>query len=1006
MRASELMKRERFLSTASWPLVVATFVVASARADRVFVYRTSGTASVLSLCDSARAEARGSACDFENRSTMPSQVTDEESTEQTTPPLTLADARDLLMQGSYEQAIEAYEQLAKEERHALEAGLGVARCRMQIGEYDQAIAGLTGLAAADSAERHYLLAELYNRKGRYQEVIRHARDAIKHNKDHAGARLLLGRTFELLGRRDEAIKTYRWFDKQVAGRAELLHDAAWITHTALGFLRYSVLTRTNVARRTKHVLNEMLQIAYGRLDRTYWPARIAAADLLREKYNNDEEDGSVSDYKAALRINKNLPQAHVGLGGVALEGWDFEEVERRVELALTVNPKFAPAIHLLAGKYLWERRYRQAIDACERALTINPNDVTALSLSVAASACQYDQAAVERKASRVAAINPTCVLLHRILGAASSGIRQYTAAEQEYQKAIKFDPTDANPRTELGMMYMQWGLEEKARDALEAAWALDPFNERTKFTLELLELLEKFDRIETAHFIVKYNAKRDPGIGEFVAAYMEDIYEPVTGDYDAPLTSKTIVEFFPTHREFGVRITGKPWIHTIGACTGRVIALASPGDSAHLPTYDVARVLKHEFTHTVTLEATFNRIPHWFTEGLAVYQEDAPRNFMWCELLAKAARRDRLFTLESIDWGFIRPRRPDDRQMAYAQSEWMCEYIVERFGYETINKMLRWFRESRTQREVFAEQLGIEQEEFDHDFQQWTWREIARWGFDLTPPENVQELRTLAETQSDNASVLGRLARAEFDDGDFERAAIAARRAIELDAEEPNGLEVLAKVLAFFAKQEQNESAKGVYDDEALPVLDRLLNIDPSGWAAPKYLAEIALRRKEYDRAAELYKRLQRLCPMDPASWRGLAGIYLKRGEHDLALPQLLELARTEVDDATVPAKIAGIYRRRGRLGEARYWYRRALYIDPFDVDLHRALGDTSMQAGDTKMALDEYKMLTKLEPDDPKHFENAAFAAHKLGDKAEAQKFARRAVRLDPASPARSLLQ
>ncbi len=403
-----------------------------------------------------------------------------------------------------------------------------------------------------------------------------------------------------------------------------------------------MLTRTNVPRRTKHVLNEMLQVAYGRLDRTYWPARIAAADLLREKYNNDEEDGSVSDYKAALRINKNLPQAHVGLGEVALEGWDLEEVERRVELALAINPKFAPAIHLLAKKYIAERRYRQGIDTCERALATNPNDVTALSLSTAASACQYDQAAVEQKASRVAAINPTCVLLHRILGAFSSGTRQYSMAEQEYLKAIEFDPTDANPRTELGMMYMQWGLEEKARDALEAAWALDPFNERTKFTLELLELLEKFDRVETAHFIVKYNAKRDPGIGEFIAAYMEDIYEPVTGDYDAPLTSKTIVEFFPTHREFGVRITGKPWIHTIGACTGRVIALASPGDSAHLPTYDVARVLKHEFTHTVTLEATLNRIPHWFTEGLAVYQEDAPRNFMWCELLANAARRDRL----------------------------------------------------------------------------------------------------------------------------------------------------------------------------------------------------------------------------------------------------------------------------------------------------------------------------------------------------------------------------
>ena len=60
----------------------------------------------------------------------------------------------------------------------------------------------------------------------------------------------------------------------------------------------------------------MLQVAYGVVDRTYTPARIASADLLRERYNNDENDGSVSDYQAALKINENLPEAYVGLGEV------------------------------------------------------------------------------------------------------------------------------------------------------------------------------------------------------------------------------------------------------------------------------------------------------------------------------------------------------------------------------------------------------------------------------------------------------------------------------------------------------------------------------------------------------------------------------------------------------------------------------------------------------------------------------------------------------------------
>ena len=38
-------------------------------------------------------------------------------------------------------------------------------------------------------------------------------------------------------------------------------------------------------------------------------------------------------------------------------------------------------------------------------------------------------------------------------------------------------------------------------------------------------------------------------------------------------------------------------------------------------TFNWAQVLRHEYTHTVTLGATDNRIAHWMTEGLAVLEE-------------------------------------------------------------------------------------------------------------------------------------------------------------------------------------------------------------------------------------------------------------------------------------------------------------------------------------------------------------------------------------------------
>ncbi|MHC4065667.1 MAG: tetratricopeptide repeat protein, partial [Planctomycetota bacterium] len=684
----------------------------------------------------------------------------------------------------------------------------------------------------------------------------------------------------------------------------------------------------------------------------------------------------------------------------------FEEVDERVDKALETDPRFVPALNLLARSKIQQRRYADALQACQRALEVNPQDVEALSLAAAASRCRYDDQAVLRYQEQIEAINPRCATFYATLGDALSGLRQYPEAEAAYLKSIEYEPTDPNPRTELGMLYMQWGREDKARRALDASWTLDEFNERTYNTLDLLKKLESFARQQTEHFTILYDQELDWPIAPYMASIAEEIYEDVCGDYETDLPQKTIIEVFPTHRDFGVRITGKPWIHTVGACTGWVIALESP--RPHPQTsgpYHFGRVLRHEFTHTLTLALTHNRIAHWFTEGLAVYSEEAPRSFAWRSLLADAVRADRLFTLESINWGFIRPKRPDDRQMAYAQSEWMVEYIVRRYGYEVLGSMLESFDQAKPQDQVIREILGLEPTSFDADFATWARSQAATWGFDLTPPENVLKLRAAALVQPRDAALRGRLAKAELDDGDPDRALEAARKAVELDDRELNGLTVLIKVLATMGQEAKSDADRRKYDDEILPAAQRLTEVDPDGWAAAKVLGDIALRRKDYDEAQTWLKRLQRVCPLDPTSYRGLAGIYLDRDQPDAALPQLLELARMDEHDPEVPAQIAAIYATRDRLPEARYWYTQSLYIDPFDHATHEKLAQVLTRMGDTASSVTEYELLCRMQPANAQHFANAAFAHKKLGDVENTRRCATQAVELDATSPARALL-
>src|SRR5690606_35884978 len=107
------------------------------------------------------------------------------------------------------------------------------------------------------------------------------------------------------------------------------------------------------------------------------------------------------------------------------------------------------------------------------------------------------------------------------------------------------------------------------------------------------------------------------------------------------------------HQWFSARMVGLPWIQTIGASTGVIIALASP--TAVDTGFNWARVAKHEFVHVITLQQTAFRIPHWCTEALAVTSEGIARPAKWDELLLERVPKGQLRVLDELNDGFQRP---------------------------------------------------------------------------------------------------------------------------------------------------------------------------------------------------------------------------------------------------------------------------------------------------------------------------------------------------------------
>jgi tetratricopeptide (TPR) repeat protein len=563
-------------------------------------------------------------------------------------------------------------------------------------------------------------------------------------------------------------------------------------------------------------------------------------------------------------------------------------------------------------------------------------------------------------------INPRPAVMHYVMGVWLDADRRFPEARQHLDKAIEYAPAWPAPRVELGRLFMEIGEDSLARKTLDEAFELDTFDASTHSILSLLDTLEKFARLETEHFVIKYDDQADGIIAPYFAESLEAMYPAVCRDFGAVLDHRTIIEVFPDHMGFSLRTAGRPFIATVGACTGRVITLSAPRRTASVfGRFDWVDVLRHEFTHTVTMAVTDNRIPHWFTEGLAVREERPGQSWALKHTLSEVVRDDRLFTMETIDWGFVRPREPGDRGLAYAQSEWMVEYIVERSGERAIVDLLGLLREGKTQEQAFTQVLKCSTTQFDGEFKKWAAEQVARWNLPMPAHEDSDDIEAKLADAPDDPALLARLANAQMFDGDFRDAEETAQRVLEADENNKPALGVLCHMLIGRMLGEQDEGQREELTNKAEPYLRRLIEIDPENPSAIKYLGYVEQSRGNWSAAVQWLTRYQKMFPDDPDSYRRLAAIYFEQEDTDRAKKQLELLYPLAGDEPSLPRRIAEIYGDRQQPAEAATWLRRVLESDLYDVAAHKTLGEDFLTLNRPIEAEREFQSMCRLAPDD-----------------------------------------
>jgi tetratricopeptide (TPR) repeat protein len=149
------------------------------------------------------------------------------------------------------------------------------------------------------------------------------------------------------------------------------------------------------------------------------------------------------------------------------------------------------------------------------------------------------------------------------------------------------------------------------------------------------------------------------------------------------------VELFANPQDFAVRTCGIPDVDGyLGVCFGSVITANSP--KAQRPANWQA-VLWHEFCHVVTLHLTRNKMPRWLSEGISVYEE-SQRNPTWGQQMNPRYRRmiltGELTPIGKLSGAFLSPPTPMHLQFAYYESSLVVEFLIGRFGLQSIRAIL------------------------------------------------------------------------------------------------------------------------------------------------------------------------------------------------------------------------------------------------------------------------------------------------------------------------------
>jgi tetratricopeptide (TPR) repeat protein len=723
----------------------------------------------------------------------------------------------------------------------------VAYCRLlrETGRYSDAEAAARG---ASNAELKLEFSYALRSQGKYAEAEKVIADVSLPE-----ARFALA---ELLARRGEA------------ARAVELHRL--VTREARG--RPGSLAAARSLQRLKdfHASNSLFQDLEEKYPQDI-DIKLAWAELFLEKYNASEAAGL---YQEILKENSGHPEALAGMAQCAGDSSD-PKVNELLDRALKTNANLIDVFQIRARRFIEDERYDAAAAQLDLAEKIDAQDLKNWALRGAlAYFRQQDPQASFRKIDEV---NPHDGQAWLQLGQLCVSRKRFDKAIEFFRNAIGRDPELWQAHADLGINLLRLGAEREGKDALEKAYAGDPFHVWTVNTLRLLDTFKYYHESRTAHFRLLIHSKEEV-LRDLAEELLEQSYQAFKERYGFSPAFQTSIEFYPNHEDFAVRTLGVPGLGALGAAFGKVVALDSPM-ARKRGEYNWASTLWHEVAHIFTLNLSDMKVPRWLTEGLSTYEERLAHPGWGRKIdpmLVQAAEKKLLLPLKELSVGFLHPQFPEQILISYTQSSFVCQFLAERYGWEKIRQLLQAFRE-KNETDALKAVYGKSLDDLDAEFRSYLEPLISKVAGQLDKSSSSEYSRLLREADE------------HLKNNEWGKAAPLLRRAAELDPEPRYPFNVWFRLAQAEEKLGRQKEAMEAYMNAG--------RLSEAGEEAYQRAFDLALQQNRQDVASAAYQSLMCIYPANSELNVAMGEAWLKWNQPERAVAPLARATRISSAD-------------------------------------------------------------------------------------------------------------